>query len=166
MSIERWTERLMGMDDRTWRRHGNPWSGWTRMAILPLLALAIWSRIWIGPWAWAMIGACIVWAWINPRAFPEPAHLNNWMSQGILGERIWLARKISPIPDHHRALPNMLNIAGIPFVILLGFGLYHLQVISTVLSLALLITLKLWFLDRMVWLFRDVRPHFMNSESL
>lgn len=157
MSLERWTERVMGMDDRTWRRHVNPWSGWTRMVILPLLALAIWSRLWIGPWAWAMIGVCIAWAWINPRAFPEPVHLNNWMSQGILGERIWLARKTSPIPSHHLALPNVLNIAGVPFVIFLGFGLYHLEIISTVLSLALLIMLKLWFLDRMVWLYRDVR---------
>jgi hypothetical protein len=44
-------ERLMAMDDRVWRRHANPWSGWTRVTVLPLLVLAIWSRVWIGWWA-------------------------------------------------------------------------------------------------------------------
>ena len=74
---------------------------------------------------------------------------------GVLGERIWLARKTTPVPKHHRVLPNVLNIAGLPFVVLLGTGLYQLQVGLTVTSLLFLILLKLWFLDRMVWLFRD-----------
>ena len=26
------SEKLMGMDDATWRRHANPWSGWSRVA--------------------------------------------------------------------------------------------------------------------------------------
>ena len=155
MSIERVLERIMKMDDRTWQRHANPWSGWTRMTVLPLFALAIWSRVWIGPWSLALIGLCLVWVWLNPRAFRKPTHLKSWMSQGVLGERIWLARKTTPVPKHHRVLPNVLNIAGLPFVVLLGTGLYQLQVGLTVTSLLFLILLKLWFLDRMVWLFRD-----------
>jgi hypothetical protein len=53
-------ERLMAMDDRVWRRHANPWSGWTRVTALPLLVLAIWSRVWIG-W-WAMLAVWLVWS--------------------------------------------------------------------------------------------------------
>jgi hypothetical protein len=50
-------ERLMSMDDRVWRRHANPWSGWTRVTALPLLVLAIWSRVWIGWWAVLAVGS-------------------------------------------------------------------------------------------------------------
>ncbi|WP_377193710.1 DUF6653 family protein [Ruegeria meonggei] len=37
------------MKDEVWLRHANPWSVWARVLTpLPLLALAIWSRAWIG----------------------------------------------------------------------------------------------------------------------
>ncbi|SDX19442.1 hypothetical protein SAMN05444358_103322 [Ruegeria halocynthiae] len=70
MNIVRLSERLMGMKDEVWLRHTNPWSVWTRvLTLLPLLALAIWSRAWIGGWAWVAVGAVLVWVWDNPRAF-------------------------------------------------------------------------------------------------
>lgn len=65
-------------------------SGWSRMSVLPLLALAIWSRIWIGWWSLLPIGVTIFWMWLNPRAFPIPQSTSNWMSKGVLGERVWL----------------------------------------------------------------------------
>jgi len=39
------------MGENTFMRHANPWSGHTRFSMLPLLALAFWSRIWIGWWS-------------------------------------------------------------------------------------------------------------------
>ncbi len=48
MDYGRVLERAMAMDDTTWARHANPWSVWTRVPILPALALAIYSRAWIG----------------------------------------------------------------------------------------------------------------------
>jgi hypothetical protein len=78
-------ERLMAMDDRVWRRHANPWSGWTRVAALPLLVLAIWSRVWIGWWALVAVWLVVVWTWLNPRLFPEPRTLDAWMSRGRAG---------------------------------------------------------------------------------
>ncbi len=36
------------MTDAVWQRHTNPWSVWTRYASLPLLIVAIWSRVWLG----------------------------------------------------------------------------------------------------------------------
>jgi hypothetical protein len=34
---------------KSWLRHANPISVWTRFAVLPLLALSIWSRAWVAP---------------------------------------------------------------------------------------------------------------------
>ena len=48
MNLERKIAALFKMDDKTWERHVNPWSVWTRMMILPVLALVIWSRVWLG----------------------------------------------------------------------------------------------------------------------
>lgn len=46
--LGRATERAMAMNDTVWQRHANPWSGWTRVATMPLFAIAAWSRVWIG----------------------------------------------------------------------------------------------------------------------
>jgi len=43
--------RLFGLQGDHWMRHADPWSVWTRFLALPLLALAAWSRVWIGWWA-------------------------------------------------------------------------------------------------------------------
>jgi hypothetical protein len=36
-----------GMTEDAWKRHANPWSVWTRFAAIPLMILAIWSRVWL-----------------------------------------------------------------------------------------------------------------------
>src|SRR4029453_10046537 len=51
---ERRVASLFGLKGDSWMRHANPWSVWTRFAVLPLLILAIWSRDWIG---WGVLGA-------------------------------------------------------------------------------------------------------------
>ncbi len=58
------------MDDATWERHPNPWSVYTRMLGLPLIALAVWGCAWIGWWSLVPIAAVAVWLWLNPRMFP------------------------------------------------------------------------------------------------
>lgn len=55
------SERLMGMTDETWARHANPWSVYTRFSILPLFALAVWSRAWIGWGALIAVTAVVFW---------------------------------------------------------------------------------------------------------
>jgi hypothetical protein len=57
MSIS--VNKLFGLEGDKWMRHANPVSVWTRFAVLPLMALAVWSREWIGwcrwprsPWWW------------------------------------------------------------------------------------------------------------------
>ena len=101
MDIGKTSEQIMGMDDEVWERHANPYSGWSRVPVLSLLALAIWSRVWLGWWALVPIILIFVWIWFNPRLFPAPKSTDNWMSKGVLGERVWLNRKNVPIPTHH-----------------------------------------------------------------
>lgn len=152
MDIGRMTERLMRMDDRTWARHAHPLSGWTRMIILPALALVLWHRETLGGWIWLAMAALILWTWANPRIFPEPRSLDSWMSRGVLGERIWLARKTTPIPPRHARAAVVLNICaglGLPFM---AVGLTQLDFGLTVAGLVITMGAKLWFIDRMVWL--------------
>lgn len=149
------TEKVMGMSDATWERHANPLSGWTRIPILPLLALAIWSRDWIGWWCLAPIAALIIWIFVNPRAFPPPQSVDNWMSKGVLGERVFLARKAKRIPQHHTKWGIGLSIVAALGLPPLVYGLWALEVWPVLLGLTLTVGAKMWFLDRMVWLLVD-----------
>lgn len=148
-------EKMMGMDDAVWARHASPWSVWTRIPILPVLALAIWSRVWLGWWCLALIAALVVWIYFNPRVFPAPAHLNAWASKGVLGERVFLARKTKPIAQHHASWGILLSIVAGVGLIPLIYGLWALDVWLVVLGLTITVGAKLWFLDRMVWLLAD-----------
>lgn len=148
-------EKAMGMSDAVWDRHTNPWSGWSRMAIPILFAMAIWSRTWIGWWSLLIISLVVVWTWLNPRVFPVPTSAGNWMSQAVLGERIWLDRKNRSIPAHHTRVPAAIAIASGLGLIPLAGGLWQYNVWAVVTGLGLIIGGKLWFLDRMVWLRYD-----------
>ena len=156
MKIAQWAERLMGMDDAVWAKHSNPWSGWTRVSVLPLLCLAIWSRVWLGWGCMWLVLAVLAWTWLNPRLFGPPAHNNAWMTKGVLGERMWLAQQDVPIPAHHALFGRFLNIAAGIGVALLAYGLWRLDIGWTLAGLIASMGAKLWFLDRMVWLYADM----------
>ena len=145
------------MSDKTWERHANPWSVWTRFTVLPVLVVSIWSRVWIGPWALGLTAVTLVWTWINPRMFSKPVSTANWASKAVLGERVWMNRKQIPVPKHHRLVPNLLSgisSLGLPFLI---WGLWRLEIWPTVLAAILIYAGKVWFLDRMVWLYEDMK---------
>ncbi len=149
-------EAAFGMTEDTWARHANPWSGATRITILPLLALAIWARVWIGWWALLPVGLLVLWAFVNPRAFPPPADHGHWMTRAVLGERWFLARNQLDLPRHHVGWAiglSALAALGLP---LLVWGLWFYDAFAVLLGLALTVGGKLWFLDRMVWLYADM----------
>ncbi len=150
-------EQLMTMSDDVWDRHTNPWSGWSRLSIPPLIVLAVWSRVWLGWWCLVPVVVVVFWTWWNPRAFRKTGNPENWMSKGVLGERIWLARAKSPIPARHRRMPLILAAVSAVGIGPLVWGLWQLQFWPTLLGLLLVMGGKLWFLDRMVWLFEDTR---------
>ncbi|MDA2928944.1 hypothetical protein MYX84_03180, partial [Acidobacteria bacterium AH-259-O06] len=143
-------------DEATWLRHANPWSVWTRASVLPLVILAVWSREWLGWWSLGPVGASILWMWLNPRIFRRPQSTDNWASRGVLGERVWLNRDRIPIPPHHRIVPNILSgVAGIGALLVI-WGVVDLDIWPTLLGSVLIYCGKLWFLDRMVWLYQDM----------
>ena len=156
MKLGRFVERSMGMSEAAWARHANPWSVWTRVPILPLLALAIYSREWIGGWAVAPVLLLVVWALVNPRAFPPPARTDNWASKGTFGERLWLARDKSAIPKRHARTASLLVAGQLLGVAILAYGLAVLDAWATFSGVVLTMGAKLWFVDRMVWLYEEV----------
>jgi hypothetical protein len=156
-TLESKIANLFSMSDETWERHANPWSVWTRFTILPFIVAAVWSRVWIGSWAWAPVVLTILWTWYNPRMFRKPSSTNNWASMAVLGERVWLNRKGVPVPPHHRTVPNLLSglaSLGLPFIV---WGLIRLEFWPTLVGILFTYAGKVWFLDRMVWLFRDMK---------
>lgn len=156
MTLERRIADAFRMDEAAWARHANPWSGWTRVPCLPLLALAVWSRAWIGWWALLPVAAALAWIWVNPRVFPPPRRHDGWMTRGVLGERLWLARDRAPVPAHHRLAPNILTAIGGAGMLLAAYGLAVMAAWATIAGVAIATLAKMWFVDRMVWLHHDM----------
>lgn len=155
MDIFKAAEKLMVMDEGAWRRHANPWSVYTRFTCLPLIALAIWSRDWIGWWSLLPLALALGWTWLNPRLFSEPKSLDNWASKGALGERLFLDRRNSKIADHHIRMAHILTAASAVGAVILIYGLYKLSFWATTSGLILSIVPKVWFMDRMAWIYQD-----------
>lgn len=132
-------------------------SVWTRFTVLPLFVTAVWSREWLGWWSLVFVGLVVVWAWVNPRLFRAPNSTDNWASMAVLGEQLWLENAGERMGGHHRIVPFLLSIVaavGVPFLV---WGLWHLDVWPTMVGTVLIYAGKVWFLDRMVWLYCDHR---------
>lgn len=145
------------MNDDSWRRHANPWSVYTRVSCLPLIVLAIWSRVWLGWWCILPLSGPVLWAWYNPRAFAPPRDFDHWPGKGTLGERLLLNHRTEPVPEHHLRAARLLAAASLPGVVLTVYGLVVLDVRLAVFGPVLTIMPKVWFVDRMVWLYEDSR---------
>lgn len=150
---------IMRLDDTTWLRHANPWSVWTRVLGLLILIISIWSRIWIGYYSLIPTVLSIIWIWINPRFFSPPINYLNWATQSVLGERAFLAIPPSELPSHHRLLPKILNLISAVGAILIAISLYELNINHLLTGTIVQLGSKLWYLDRMVWLYTDVKSN-------
>ena len=119
------TSKIAGafrMTDDAWKRHANPWSVWTRFAAIPLMILAIWSRVWLGWWCLVPIAVVIVWLWLNPRVFAPVETPTSWAAKGIYGEKLWLKERDRVPPDHLKVLRLLVPIGAAGFVLLV-YGL-------------------------------------------
>jgi hypothetical protein len=150
--------RLFGLEGDRWMRHSNPVSVWTRFAVLPMLIGSIWSRKWIGRRALIPLAGSSVWLLVNPLFFKEPRSTRNWASKGVLGERIWAERDRSELPDQFRSVvptvaASYQAIGLAPIV----YGLAALKATPTVLGLLIVQGGKLWYIDRMVLLFEEMK---------
>jgi len=149
---------LMSMDDATWERHASPMSVWTRVITgIPVIFAAAWSIKSFGWWSLVIISISVLWIWLNPRLFSPPSNTNNWASKVTFGERVWLNRSKSPIPEHHVKWANFLStVAGFGFFIGI-IGAYSNMLLPTVTGGLISWFGKMWFCDRMVWLYEDMR---------
>lgn len=156
MTLERKMASLFRLDDETWNRHANPMSVISRNTALPLLIISFWSRVWLGWWALIPVILALVWIWVNPRLFSVPDSFDHWTSKAVFGERIWLNRDQVPVPINHRKAPHILSaVSGIGMLLVI-WGVYALEIWPTLLGAVMVYLSKLWFLDRMVWLFEDM----------
>ncbi len=142
-----------------WKKYTNPWSVWVRFIILPMLIMAVWSRVWIGEWSLVFILLTFIWIWFNPRIFPNKQASSFWTMQAILGERIWLNRKNIYVPEQHFFIIHALQLVVILSFLSCVVGVIILNIWLTLFGLALTCMSMCWFLDRMVWLYNDDKHH-------
>jgi Family of unknown function (DUF6653) len=151
--------RLFGLQGEGWLRHANPVSVWTRFAVLPMLALSIWSRDWIGWWSLIPIALSLIFMMVNPLLFPKPRSTRNWASKGVFGERIWSDRTKVELPEQFRS-PRVANVTYLfqaVGMVVLADGLVRLDLVAVVAGLLIVQCAKAWFIDRMVLLFEDMK---------
>ena len=150
--------KLFGLSGESWMRHANPISVWTRFSVLSLITLAIWSRDWIGWYCLIPIALSLIWMMVNPLLFPQPSSTKNWASKGVMGERVWSEGDADAIPEQFRSpVPNVANVYALIGIVLLGYGLVVLEVIPVLAGLVIAHGGKLWYIDRMVLLFEDMK---------
>jgi hypothetical protein len=149
---------LFGLKGDTWMRHSNPASVWTRFAVLPLLALAIWSRDWIGWWCLPPIALLIVWLVINPLFFDRPASTKHWASKSVLGERIWTETDRAALPEEFQSkVPSLAQAYQVVGLLIMIYGLVVLDAVATVSGVLITQGGKVWYLDRMVLIFEAMK---------
>ncbi len=147
----------MSMDDATWARHSNPWSVYSRFTCLPLIVLAIYSRVWIGGWCVVPLALALLWTWVNPRLFAPPSSTDNWASKGVMGERIFLNRKENPVPRRYHRIAIITTLASVIGMVILIYGLWVISVPLMLIGLLAAITPKVFFVHRMVALFDETQ---------
>ena len=152
MDVADGVAKAFGMTDEAWRRHANPWSVWTRFAAIPLMLLAVWSRIWIGWWSvLPAAAAVIVWLFVDPRAFPPVSEPRSWAARGIYGERARVRNRDLVPPDHRVVLRSLVAVGVIGFGLVL-WGVIALEVWPTVFGATLVVMAQLWRIDGFGWL--------------
>jgi hypothetical protein len=159
MTIERKIAGTFALDDETWQRHASPWSVLLRTTVLPLLVLAFWSRLWLGWYAVAPVALALLWTWYNPRIFPPPASFDHWASRAVLGERVWLNRDTVAVPVRHRTVPAILSAVSGAGMVFVFWGVLVFDIWPTIVGMVIVYCGKLWFLDRMVWLWEDMQDN-------
>ncbi len=158
MTLERKIARFFNLTDENWMKHANPVSVWTRYSVLPIIVLSFWSRVWIDWWCLLPGVVSILWVFFNPILFKRPKSTKNWASKAVLGERVFLNRDKKKIPEHHEIpLHGLLNAISSIGVILAVFSIVYYSIWGAVMGVALAYIGKSWYLDRMVWLYEDMK---------
>ncbi|MEN8193651.1 MAG: DUF6653 family protein [Bacteroidota bacterium] len=160
MTLEKKVAKAFNLTDENWMKHANPWSVWTRYSVLPVIVLAFWSRAWISWWCLIPGIISILWMFFNPVVFKAPHSTKNWASKSVLGERVYSNRDKVDIPENHKiALHKILNSISSVGMILSIWAIVTYSVWGAILGVALTYLGKSWYLDRMVWLYEDMKEY-------
>lgn len=163
MTIERKIAKVFNLTPENWLKHSNPWSVYTRYSVLPIIVLAFWSRIWIGWWCLIPGILSLLWMFFNPIFFKKPKSTKNWASRAVMGERVFLNRDNIDIPEIHKTpLYKILNTVSFIGMVLAIWATVNYSVWGAILGVALAYLGKSWYLDRMVWLFDQMKG---NNET-
>jgi hypothetical protein len=156
MTLEKQIAKAFNLEGDKWMKHANPWSIWSRFATLPFLILAIWSRTWIEWYSLIPIIILVIWLIINPTLFKKPKNFDNWGAKSVFGEKFWSNRNEKSVPKHHYTPVMILTILQTVGGIILMIGLWKLEINLTIIGTITVYLSKMWFLDRMVWLYEDM----------
>jgi len=158
MTLERKISKLFNLTNENWLKHSNPWSVWTRYSVLPIIVLAFWSRLWIGWWCLIPGVMSLLWMFLNPIFFSAPKSTKNWASRSVMGERVFLNRDKIGIPEIHKGpIHNILNGISSVGMIVAIWATVQYSIWGAILGTALAYLGKSWYLDRMVWLYEDMK---------
>ncbi len=90
--------------------------------------------------------------------FKQPRSTRNWASKGVFGERIWVERDRSELPDQfNSAVPTVATVFQAIGLVPLAYWLAALRVTPTVTGILMVQGGKLWYIDRMVLLFEEMK---------
>lgn len=134
------------MLDGAWGRHANPWSGATRMLAGAALVGALYRH------AWNALAAVVAFLALNPVLFPEPERTDNWMSEGVLGERAWVAEGN---PMFGTGYPEVLNAINVPLYLYTLYSAYRQYPLRTLVGFVVTFGLKTLFVDEMGRYYRE-----------
>jgi hypothetical protein len=158
MDLAKKIPSTFGLKGDAWMRHSNPASVWTRFAVLPMLIGSIWSRKWIGRRALIPLAGSSAWMLVNPLFFKQPRSTRNWASKAVFGERIWTESERAELPPQFNSrMPDLAALYQALGVAPLAYGLGKLEATPTVLGMLIVQGGKLWYLDRMVLLFDEMK---------
>jgi hypothetical protein len=130
------------MAERTWSRHANPLSVWSRVLTNPLVYLPVWNR------SWRQAIPVTLWFALNPRLFPPPDDARSWATRSVLGEQHYTSSGML-----HADLPGAMNAASAATFSVGLWAAYRHRLPLLVVGGGLALGLKLAFLGRMVALY-------------
>ncbi|WP_123621946.1 DUF6653 family protein [Halorubrum sp. CSM-61] len=130
------------LEERFWKRHSNPKSGWSRTALTPVLLYAVYHR------KWRLAGAAVLFALVNPVLFPPPADDDAWMTRVVLAERWWTRERKAGLLD--RSYPNGLNLLNVPVSIYAFLAAYRRRPVRAGVAGAVSMALKFWYVGALV----------------
>ena len=113
---------------------------------------------WIGWLSVVAVAAAVVWMVVNPLLFGVPSSTRNWASKGVFGERIWADRRQVEIPEQFRSrVPNLANLYSAHRTGDRRLRTDRARVWPVVAGILITHGAKLWYIDRMVLLFEDMK---------